>query len=86
MVPQPVVVFHGMDILREYLASYFVICPSICVLLFPHDYFQVTHFWQEYYISNIVSILMHHMKRHAMSVCLIIGDVSLDCVVMGYLL
>lgn len=42
------------------------------------------HFWKEYYTSDIVSILMHHIRRQVISIYLIIDDVSLDCVVMRH--
>ena len=35
------------------------------------------HFWQELYISDVVSSV-HHIRRHMMSVYPIIGDVNFD--------
>ena len=35
------------------------------------------HFWQEVYISDVVSSV-HHIRRHMMSVYPIIGDVNFD--------
>lgn len=36
------------------------------------------HFWQEYFINNIVSSLVRTIKSHVTSVHPIIGDVNVD--------
>ena len=46
--------------------------------MFLRDYLQVMRLGQEYFLNNIVSFLVHSLKRHVTSVHPVIGDVNVD--------
>lgn len=70
-VAQPFFIFHTLTVLKS-TGSLFVESPSIWVCpIFPHDWIQLTHRWQDEYIDDAVSFPAYHIRRH-----IIIGDVS----------
>lgn len=68
---QPFLISHTMTVLKS-TGSLFVESLSIwdCPI-FPHDWIQLTHCWQDEYINDAVSFPAYHIRRH-----IIIVDVS----------
>lgn len=64
-VPQLFFVFCNINT-YEVKTNRFVNCPSIWVCLFPQ--IQVTRFWQEYSMYDVISSL-YHVRRYIVSLC-----------------
>lgn len=64
---------------RVLLVNYFVECPSTWVcLMFPQDYFQIIHFWQEYHKLMLLPFSLHHFREYMISTSPFPGDVNFD--------
>lgn len=50
---------------------------NLVCLMFPHEYIQVIHFWQEYHRKDVLPSV-HDTKRCMILICLITNDVNFD--------
>lgn len=63
---QPLFVFHVSDFLKTPHQLFYKMLLILIYQIASHDSIQIKHFWQEHYISNIVSS-GHHIWGHIMT-------------------
>ena len=69
---------HDLDIFEEYWLVILYKTPNIDSLMWSHEYIEVLCFCQGYDRNDVFFFSVHHIKKHSVLICPIVGDTSFD--------